>query len=172
MDAFTFGHSAARRRSPALVVLLLLCVGAAQPGAQEPADPTVPAQPARPADQADQADPAATELLPAQQPFDLNLHNARMAKAMLERVGVVMLRARDGRVRSVGVRRVRIEYVGRDERYPEPFDRRFDLRLNGEALDWGATYIEYDFRMVNMQLLFTYRNQRPVPEGPYYLWGE
>jgi hypothetical protein len=95
-----------------------------------------------------------------------------MAKALLERVGVVLVRTGEGATRSVGVRRVRIEYVGDNPHLPEPYRQRFDLRLNGAPLDWDATYIEYDFRMVNMQLLFTYRNQRPVPEGPYRLWEE
>jgi len=110
-------------------------------------------------------------LLPAPRPFTLDLYHARMAKAMLERVGVVLVRTGEDEHRSVGVRKVRIEYVGKDSRYPEPYNKRYDLRLNGRPLEWSRTYIEYDFRMVNMRMLFTYRNQRPVPDVPYYLFN-
>jgi hypothetical protein len=30
-------------------------------------------------------------------------------------------------------------------------------------------YITYGGRLLNLQLLFTYRNQRPVPDAPFVL---
>ena len=108
-------------------------------------------------------------LLPSRRPFTLNLYDARMAKAMLERVGLVQVEDGGNSSRIVKVKTVRIVYVGEETGLPEPYRYRFDLRLNGSPLDWNTTYIEYDFRMVNMRALFTYRNERPVPQGPYRL---
>ena len=139
---------------PAIIIAALLCCAAAGLGT-----PGLNAQ-----------EREESGLLPAPQPFTLDLYHARMAKAMLKRVGVVLLRTGEEAHRSVGVRKVHIEYVGKDSRYPEPYNKRYDLRLNGRPLEWSRTYIEYDFRMVNMRMLFTYRNQRPVLDVPYYLF--
>jgi hypothetical protein len=57
----------------------------------------------------------------------------------------------------------------RVEKMPELHRRRFDIILNGEPLEWSSHYVEYGGRMVNLQILFTYRNQRPVPAVPFYL---
>lgn len=113
-------------------------------------------------------------LLPGPRPFTLNLYDARMAEALLERVGLIEVRTGPDSTRIVKVRRVRIEYVAKNPELPEPYRKRFDIRLNGRPLDWNKTYIEYDFRMVNMKMLFTYRNERPVPNVPYYFheWGD
>ncbi|MFO7848994.1 MAG: hypothetical protein R6V67_03440 [Spirochaetia bacterium] len=110
-----------------------------------------------------------TGLLPSSQPFTLSLYDARMAKAMLERVGLVQVERGSDSSRNVKVKAVRIVYVGKDADLPEPHHLRFDLELNGGSLDWNNTYIKYDSKMMNMRALFTYRNQRPVPEGPYHL---
>jgi hypothetical protein len=111
----------------------------------------------------------ASGMLPSPAPFTLNIYDAMMAASMLERVGFVQIREGKGEVRTVAVESVRIVRAGTDARYPEPHDRRYDILLGGTELEWNRTYIEYDFRMVNMRLLFTYRNQRPVPDVPYYL---
>jgi hypothetical protein len=108
-------------------------------------------------------------LLPAPRPFTLNLYDARMAKAMLERVPAVQMRDGGRFPEQVPVKDVRIVYVGEDPERPGQRRYRYDLYLNGRPLDWTHTYIEYDFEMVNLRMLFTYRNQRPVPEGPYSL---
>ncbi|MFO7730916.1 MAG: hypothetical protein R6V86_09140 [Spirochaetia bacterium] len=110
-----------------------------------------------------------TRLLPASEPFTLNLYDAQMAEALLWRVGMVEVRTGANSTRLIRVKKVRIEYVAKYPELPEPFQKRFDIRLNGQALEWNKTYIEYDFRMVNMRMLFTYRNERPVPNVPYYL---
>lgn len=112
---------------------------------------------------------ASARLLPASEPFTLNLYDAQMAKALLWRVGMVEVRNGANSTRLIKVEKVRIEYVAINTELPEPFQKRFDIRLNGHALEWNKTYIEYDFRMVNMRMLFTYRNERPVPNVPYYL---
>ena len=106
-------------------------------------------------------------LLPSPQPFTLNLYDARMAKAMLERVGLVQVEKDGSSSRIVKVKEVRIVHTGENTSLPEPHRIRFNLELNGSPLDWNNIYIKYNSKMVNMRALFTYRNQRPVPEGPY-----
>jgi hypothetical protein len=46
---------------------------------------------------------------------------------------------------------------------------RFNLLVNGESLDWEQTYVEYDGKLTNLRLLFTYRNQHPPPDLIYFL---
>ena len=60
-------------------------------------------------------------------------------------------------------------FTGLDPGAYEGHQSRYDIELNGEPLDWDHTYIEFGGEMVNLRLLFTYRNQGPVPDVPYRL---
>jgi len=108
-----------------------------------------------------------SRLLPVPEPFTLNWYDALTAAAMLRRVGFVELYTDNDSYRIIKVLTVRIVEAGRDPGLPDPYQARYDLLLNGRPVDWHHTYIEYNFRMVNLGMLFTYRNQRPVPDIPY-----
>lgn len=91
---------------------------------------------------------------------------------MLARVGLLQRRNPDGAPEIVPVRSVRVVFVGVKDEYPEGHRLRYDLLLNGEPVEWDRLYIEYDGRMTSLQLLFTYRNQRPAPGIPYFLFSD
>lgn len=113
--------------------------------------------------------PRSGRIWPAPEPFTVNGYDARMAVALLERVGLVVIPAGESTRRIVAVESVRAVTVGVDERFPTVHRERWDLLLNGTPLAWRETYVEYGGRLVNLQLLFTYRNQRPVPDVPFRL---
>ncbi|MFW5644219.1 MAG: hypothetical protein ACOCYQ_09340, partial [Alkalispirochaeta sp.] len=107
--------------------------------------------------------PRSSAIYPAPDPFSVNYYDARLAAAMIRRERLLIRRVGSGR-EIVPVRTIEIRDVGTDERLPETHRRRYDLVLNGDPLPWDELYIEYGGRLLNMQLLFTYRNQRPVPD--------
>ncbi len=112
--------------------------------------------------------PRSIEMYPAPEPFNVNGYDAMQAVALIRRAGLLIRRT--GRSREiVAVRSVEAVETDRAETMPELHRRRFDVLLNGEPLEWSTHYVEYGGRMVNLQILFTYRNQRPVPSAPFYL---
>jgi len=112
--------------------------------------------------------PRSTAIYPAPEPFSVNYHDARLATAMIRRERLLIRRVGSGR-EIVAVRTIGIREVGTDERFPDAHRTRYDLVLNGAPLPWDELYIEYGGRLLNLQLLFTYRNQRPVPDVPFSL---
>jgi hypothetical protein len=109
--------------------------------------------------------------VPSPLPFSLNSYDVIDAVWMIRRARVLLYRYADGSVEPIRVRTASSVWIGYDRKAYEGHRNRYDVLLNGEPLDWGNTYIEYDGEMLNMQLLWTYRNQRPVPDVPYRLPG-
>ena len=113
--------------------------------------------------------PRSTRTFPAPEPFSLNGYDARQAMAMIRRVGL-LVRGGNTASREIivvdSVEAVRGEVI---DGYPPLHRQRWDILLNGAPVDWDDTYIEYGGRLVNLQLLFTYRNQRPIPPVPFLL---
>ena len=107
-------------------------------------------------------------IIPAPEPFSLSAYDALHAKALLYRDGFVQLSGRERDLETIGVDEVRTIRVDRIDGMPPGHRNRYDLRLNGEPIDWNHTYVEYDGRMVSLRLLFTYRNQYP-PDDLRYL---
>jgi hypothetical protein len=112
--------------------------------------------------------PRSTAIYPAPEPFSVNYYDARLAMAMIRRERLLIRRVGSGR-EIVPVRTIEIRDVGTDDRLPETHRHRYDLVLNGAPLPWDELYIEYGGRLLNLRLLFTYRNQRPVPDVPFSL---
>ena len=124
-------------------------------------------------------EPESPILYPTPEPFSVNAWDAVQALWMIRRVGLLWYEApsaqddETGRYgdssRVVRVDSVRAVYVGEDETYPAVHKERYNLVLNGEPIDWANLYIEYGGVMRNLQLLYTYRNQRPFPDRQYRL---
>jgi hypothetical protein len=112
--------------------------------------------------------PRSGEIYPAPDPFTLNGYDALQAMAIIRREGLLIERTGDGRDIVVvdSIEAIPAEPI---EDYPPQHRQRWDLLLNGEPLRWDTTYIEYGGRLMSLRLLFTYRNQRPVPDIPYIL---
>jgi hypothetical protein len=102
-------------------------------------------------------------ILPAPDPFTLNSYDAISAVLMIRRVPALLRISADGSQEIVPVRSARSVWVGFNPDAYEAHQNRYDVELNGEPLNWDSTFIEYDGRMVNLRVLFTYRNQQPVP---------
>lgn len=113
-------------------------------------------------------------IVPTPDPFSLSAYDALHARAVMHRVGFVQLWYGSGAPRTVSVEEVETVRVGYEEGLPPGHRVRYDLRLNGQSVDWKHTYIEYGGRMVSLQLLFTYRNQHPPDDLQYtgndYTW--
>lgn len=105
----------------------------------------------------------------ASEPFSLSGYDASHAVAMISRARILQHWDGKNRPQNVGVETVRAIFVGFDLSAFEGHQERYDVELNGARLDWDHTYIEYDGDMLNLRLLFTYRNQHPVPDAPYRL---
>lgn len=146
-----------RTTPPALAVVLLVCAAATLPAQRIELDRSPP-----------------HVIMPTPQPFSLSAYDALHARALLHRVGFVQLWYGTGAPDTVRVREVDTVETGRIDGMPPGHRVRYDLRLNGSPLDWDHTYVEYNGRMVSLQLLFTYRNQYPPDDlqytGDAYTW--
>lgn len=110
-----------------------------------------------------------TRLRTAPDPFSLDGYSAVQAVWMLRRARFLQrLPAGEPTTapETVVIESVRVVRAADADRAGE---RRYDLELNGRPLAWDELYILYDGRMTNLRLLFTYRNQRPVPGARYLI---
>lgn len=158
-----------RKRHRSRILLLvgagLLTLWAAPVTSAQDAD----SQPALPPDAIDPpAWPRSTTIWPAPDPFSVNGYDALQAMALMRREGLLVV-LRGTERETVAVRELEAVPAGSLEDYPPGHRQRWDLLLNGQPLDWQRTYIRYGGELLNMQLLFTYRNQRPVPSVPFRL---
>jgi hypothetical protein len=113
--------------------------------------------------------PWTAPIVPAPEPFTLNSYDAIDAAWMLRRVGFVQLWDYESRPETIAVESARTVWVDYNPNAYEGHQNRYDVLLNGEPVDWNRTYIEYDNDMINLRLLYTYRNQKPPPDLPYRL---
>lgn len=115
------------------------------------------------------AEPWRPPIVPAPEPFTLNSYDVIDAVWMLRRVG--FLQRWDGHTRpeTIAVRTARSVWVAYDPDAYEGHRNRYDILLNGEPIEWDLLYVEYANDMINLRLLYTYRNQQPPPDLPYRL---
>ncbi|SIQ81208.1 hypothetical protein SAMN05920897_11582 [Alkalispirochaeta americana] len=104
---------------------------------------------------------------PAPDPFTLNSRDAVQAIWMIRRSQLLIL-ALPGKEREIiyleDPLEVEARYAGEDPAPPgREHARRYQLYLLGSPLDWENTFIRYRGEMVNLQTLFTYRNQKLPP---------
>jgi len=104
---------------------------------------------------------------PASEPFTLNSYDVIQAVLMIRREPALLRADDDGSRTIVPVRSVRSVWVNLDPEAYENHQNRYDVELNGDLLDWDHLFIEYGGTMVNLRLLFTYRNQQPIPDVRY-----
>lgn len=139
------------------------------PSAELPVDSTGDARRGLPPDAIEPpAWPRSSVIWPAPEPFSLNGYDALQAMALIRRAGLLVERTGEGR-RTVVVDSVDAVPAEPLPDYPPGHRDRWDLILNGEAISWDTLYVEYGGRLLSLRLLFTYRNQRPVPDIPYVL---
>lgn len=130
-----------------LIVLFLLTLGnqlPAQNGTTEERDPD-------------------SIILPEPDPFSLDALSAIYCIDLLRNNQFIETRDSAGKPGIVKVTKVWSYFLGLDESYPEGHRLRYDIIVNEVPLDWDNSFIEYGGDMLNLRLLFLYRNQYPSP---------
>ncbi len=100
-------------------------------------------------------------ILPGPKPFSLDAKSAIYCINILK--GNRLIEKKNGSSKStiVEVHTVWSFFLGLEENYPEGHRLRYDIIVNGTPLDWDNSFIEYGGEMINLRLLFLYRNQYP-----------
>ncbi len=102
-------------------------------------------------------------LHPGPEPFSVDAGSAVFCINLLK--GNRYLEKNDtGGFRVIQVESVWSEQRGYDDSSPAGHRTRYEIIVNGSPLDWDRSYIEYGNEILNMRLLFLYRNQHP-PRG-------
>lgn len=142
------------------IALLLACFAAPLADAQEEGSGTRTAR---------NLESGTSVIVPSPEPFTLNAYDAIHLRHLLHRVGFLQRWDGSGHPETVAVETVYAVPAGIDRDAPGGHKRRYEIRLNGEPLDWDRLYIEYGDRMMNLRALFTYRNQYPPDDLRYFL---
>ena len=108
-------------------------------------------------------------IVPSYEPFSIGSYDAIDAVWLIRRARFVQYWDHESRPETIRVRTVESVWVAFDPDAYEGHQNRYDVVLNGEPLDWDHTYVEYGGEMINLRLLYTYRNQKPPPDVPYRL---
>lgn len=108
-------------------------------------------------------------LVPAPEPFTLNSYDVIDVVWLLRRSEFVLRWDYESKPTIVTVRSAGSTWVGFDPDAYEGHRNRYTVLLNGSPIDWDHLYVEYDGDMINLRLLYTYRNQKPPPDIPYRL---
>jgi hypothetical protein len=94
---------------------------------------------------------------------------------MLRSILFVMQVEANGKRQTIRVRSVDMRLVEK-ERLPPPYpdgqyESRWDLVLNGEAIDPRQFALEYGQKIVNLGALFTYRQEfYPLEQSPVWIY--
>lgn len=107
-------------------------------------------------------------IIPGPEPFSLDVGSAIYCINLLKTVRFMEVKDENDKSDIVTVKNVWSWFLDYDESYPEGYRKRYDIIVNGTPLDWDNSYIEYGGEMLNMRLLFLYRNQYPPESLEYY----
>ena len=128
------------------------------------------AQEVWPADEGpDPRDRWSVPIVPAPSPFSLNSYDVIDAVWLIRRAGLLQRWDYESRPETVPVRTVESVWNGYDPNAYEGHRNRYSILLNGEPIEWNYLYVEYAGDMINLRMLYTYRNQKPPPDVPYRL---
>lgn len=113
-----------------------------------------------------QTDPPSV-IIPGPEPFSVDAQSAVYCIDLLRANRFIQVKKESGKTSNVKIETVWSVFLGEDESYPAGHNRRYDIIVNNEPLDWDNSYIEYGGDMLNLRLLFLYKNQHP-PRGLDY----
>lgn len=102
-----------------------------------------------------------TIIVPEPQPYSIDALSAMYCIDLLKNNPFIETRDSDGKSSIVRVKKVWSYFLSFDETYPEGHRRRYDIIVNESPMDWDNSFIEYGGDMLNLRLLFLYRNQYP-----------
>jgi hypothetical protein len=107
-------------------------------------------------------------IIPGPEPFSLDAASAIYCINLLKNNRYLEKNGVYGKYGIVEVKTVWSWFLEYDESYPEGYRKRYNIIVNGTPLDWDNSYIEYGGEMLNLRLLFLYRNQYPPESLDYY----
>ena len=109
-------------------------------------------------------------IIPDPTPFSLDAGSAIYCINLMKNNRYLEKKDKSDECKIVEVKTVWSQFLEYDESFPEGHRKRYDIIVNGTNLDWDNSYIEYGNEILNLHLLFLYRNQHP-PEnlGDYSL---
>ncbi|WP_028973203.1 hypothetical protein [Spirochaeta cellobiosiphila] len=110
-------------------------------------------------------------LHPSPTPFSLDGQSAVYCKRILRNNFILELQD-DGKYTTIMVKTVQAQFLNWDTTYPLGMQKRYDILINGHKLDWNKTYIQYGKEMINLRVLFTYKNQQLPEDLEKYKLGE
>ncbi len=106
--------------------------------------------------------PRTSVIFPSPKPFTLDAQAAQTAIDLLRLEGFLLIDdGGAGPPEILSVKEVYAWFVAIDRAMPPGHRRRYDIHVNGAPVDWRHSYVEWGGEMVNLQILFTYRNQYP-----------
>lgn len=108
-------------------------------------------------------------LVPSYEPFSLNSYDVISAVLLIRRARFLQYWDHESRPEIVTVRSAESYWVSYDPDAYEAHQNRYSIMLNGQPIDWNHLYVEFGGEMLNLRLLYTYRNQKPPPDLPYRL---
>ncbi|MBN2658159.1 MAG: hypothetical protein JXR86_13950 [Spirochaetales bacterium] len=106
-------------------------------------------------------------IYPGPDPFSVDGRSALYCIALLRENPFLEQKDSNGASSVLKINTVWSYFLEFDESWPEGHQLRYDIIVNGSPLDWDNSFIEYGGEMINLRLLFTYRNQYP-PSGLSY----
>ena len=108
------------------------------------------------------------KIFPEPEPFSLDAGSAVYCISLLKNNHHMEKNTVTGKYRIIEVDSVWSWFLDYDTSYPEGYRKRYDIIVNGSPLDWNDSYIEYGEEMMNMRMLFLYRNQVPPDNFDVY----
>lgn len=108
-------------------------------------------------------------IYPCPQPFSIDARSAIYCINILRNSRYLEKTDDSAKYKIVEVETVWSWFLKYDESFPEGYRKRYDIIVNGIAIDWDNSFIEYGGKMINMKLLFLYRNQNPPAGLGHYL---
>lgn len=100
-------------------------------------------------------------IIPGPEPFSLDARSAIYCINLLRNNRYIEVNKQTGKSKIVEVHKIWSFFLTLDERYPEGHHRRYDIIVNEKPLNWDESFIEYGGEMINLRLLFLYKNQYP-----------
>lgn len=107
-------------------------------------------------------------IIPGPNPFSLDVGSAIYCINLLKNNRFIEKKDESEKYRIIEVQTVWSWFLEYNKSYPEGYRKRYDIIVNGMPLDWDNSYIEYGGEMLNLRLLFLYRNQYPPESLDYY----
>lgn len=105
-------------------------------------------------------------IIPGPEPFSLDAGSAIYCIGLLREIEFIEVKTKSGN-EIVKVKSVWSFFLEYDQSYPSGHQKRYDIIVNGDPLDWNNSFIEYGGHMINLRLLFTYKNQHPPNDIEY-----